>query len=103
MASFEEGALTSATIMPAMPATARAIDYARRHPEHSFGAHLTFTGDGVERPISDPRAIPSMVDDRCGFLSTRVIMLRAFFRRLPEREIAIEATAQLARLRDSGV
>ena len=49
---FEEGALTSATIMPGMPATEQALAFARSRPDLSFGVHLTLVGDGVERPIA---------------------------------------------------
>ena len=60
---FEQGALTSASIMPGMPATAQATEFARAHPELDFGVHLTFVGGrgrtsalGAER---DPGARPS--------------------------------------------
>ena len=53
---FEAGALTSATIMPGMPATDEALAYARSRPDLSFGVHLTLTGDGEERPAVDRRA-----------------------------------------------
>jgi len=42
--AFEEGALTSATIMPTMPAAGEALAYARDRPDRSFGVHLTFVG-----------------------------------------------------------
>ena len=32
---------TSATVMPGMPATDRALEFARAHPELGFGVHLT--------------------------------------------------------------
>ena len=41
---LEEGALTSATIMPTMPAVDDALAYARDRPDRSFGVHLTFVG-----------------------------------------------------------
>jgi predicted glycoside hydrolase/deacetylase ChbG (UPF0249 family) len=38
---FESGALTSASVMPGMPATERAVEFARTRPELGFGVHLT--------------------------------------------------------------
>ena len=34
---FETGKLTSVTIMAGMSATARAVEYAKAHPQFSFG------------------------------------------------------------------
>jgi len=100
---FTRGALTSATIMATMPAAPRAIAYARAHPEFSFGAHLTFTGSGLERPCSDPRDIPALVDADGQFMGTDRIVAAAFLRRLPLDQIRREAEAQLGFLRDHGV
>ena len=58
-----EGALTSASIMPAMPATAEAVEFARAHPDLDVGVHLTFVGEGDERPLSPPEEIPGLVDE----------------------------------------
>jgi len=105
IACFEAGGLTSATIMAAMPAAARAIEYARAHPDWSFGAHLTIGGspDGAERPLLDPARIPSLVDDRGRFLMGDLIKKRAFARRLADADLDAELTAQLGHLRDHGV
>ena len=37
---FECGALTSATIMAGLPATAKAVEFAKAHPQFSFGVHF---------------------------------------------------------------
>jgi predicted glycoside hydrolase/deacetylase ChbG (UPF0249 family) len=100
---FEQGALTSASIMPAMPATAEAVDYARAHPELDVGVHLTFVGEGDERPLSPPEEISGLVDENGRFLATRTIRLRALARRLPVEQIAREMTAQISAVRDDGV
>ena len=100
---FERGALTSATIMPGMPATDAAVAYARSRPDLSFGVHLSFVANGLERPLSDPAALGALVDDRGRFLPTGEARRRALLRRIPVEQIAREAEAQLAFLRDSGV
>jgi chitin disaccharide deacetylase len=100
---FERGALTSATIMPGMPATARALAYARSHPELAFGAHLTFVRNPLEQPLSTPDAVPSLVNAHGKLLQARVVRRRALLRRLPVSELEHEMEAQFAVLRDAGV
>lgn len=100
---FDAGALTSASIMPAMPATAEAIAFARAHSALDVGVHLTFVGEGDERPLSDPGDIPGLVDDDGRFLATRTIRLRALAGRLPVDQIEREVAAQIAAVRDEGV
>ncbi|MGH8503213.1 MAG: carbohydrate deacetylase [Gammaproteobacteria bacterium] len=100
---FQRGALTSATIMPRMPATRQAIKYAKKHPEFSFGAHLTFVSDGVESPLSDPKTIPNLVDGDGLFLPSQKVRILALCGKLPLDQIEREMTAQLAFLRDHGV
>jgi predicted glycoside hydrolase/deacetylase ChbG (UPF0249 family) len=100
---FEQGALTSASIMPAMPATGEAVDYARAHPNLDVGVHLTFVGEGDERPLSPPEEIPGLVDESGRFLATRTIRLRALAHRLPVEQIAREMTTQISAVRDQGV
>jgi predicted glycoside hydrolase/deacetylase ChbG (UPF0249 family) len=102
-ASFERGAVTSATIMVTMPAAMEALSFARSHPEHSFGVHLTFVGDGVERPASDPVQIPDLVDEGGFVSSTRSVRLRALIGRLSVAQIEREVEAQLSLARDFGI
>ena len=100
---FERGALTSATIMAGMPATELALDYARRNPQLSFGVHLTFVTDGVERPLADPASIPGLLGPDGRFLPTGIVRRRALLHRLPADEVDRELEAQLAFVRDHGV
>jgi chitin disaccharide deacetylase len=101
--AFEEGALTSATIMPTMPAAAEALAYARDRTDGSFGVHLTFVGNGEERCAADPAAVPGLVDEAGRFLPATPVRLRALVRRVPVAEIEHEIAAQLALVRDAGV
>jgi predicted glycoside hydrolase/deacetylase ChbG (UPF0249 family) len=100
---FEQGALTSVSIMPAMPATDEAIAFVKTHPEIDAGVHLTFVGEGDERPLSSQDEIPGIVDETGRFLATRTIRLRALARRLPVDQIVREMTAQISAVRDEGV
>jgi len=100
---FGRGSLTSASIMPKMPATARAIAFARQHEELSFGVHLTFVSDGIEEPVSSPSEIPALVGPNGQFLPSNRVRLMALFNRLPADQIERELTAQLAFLQEQGV
>lgn len=100
---FEQGALTSASIMPGMPATDEAVTYARAHPELDVGVHLTFVGEGDERPLSAREHIPGLVDAEGRFLPTRTVRLRALAHRLPVDQIERELAAQIEAVRDAGV
>ncbi len=100
---FEQGALTSATIMPRMPATEAALEYARSRPDLSFGVHLTFVTDGLDLPLSDPAGLDRLLGPDGRFLATGEVRRRALLRQIPVEQIAREAEAQLAFLRDHGV
>ena len=101
--AFEQGVLTSATIMPTMPAAGEALAYARARPDRSFGVHLTFVGGGAERCAADPEDVPGLVDEGGRFPAAKVVRARALLRRLPVEEIEREIAAQIARVRDVGV
>jgi predicted glycoside hydrolase/deacetylase ChbG (UPF0249 family) len=100
---FEQGALTSASIMPGMPATALAVAFARQHPELDVGVHLTFVGDGDERPLSPPDEIAGLLGDHGRFLPTRAMRIRALAKRLPIDQIVREITAQIEAVREHDV
>ena len=100
---FEQGALTSATIMPTMSAADTALEFARTRPDLSFGVHLTFVGDGDERPASDPGDVPALVDESGRLLATTPVRLRALLRRLPAEQIEREIAAQISAVQGRGV
>ncbi len=100
---FESGALTSATIMATMPAAARAIEFARKHSQFSFGVHLTYSRVGVEKPFSSPSAIPDLLDESGRFFPSGTVRRRALLRRLPVEQIERETEAQLSFVQGQGV
>lgn len=100
---FERGALTSATLMPRMPATAEAIDYARSNPRFSFGVHLTFITDTLEAPLSDPKDIPALVRPDGKFLPSQTLRLLSLRGRIPVDQVEREMEAQIGFVRDQGV
>jgi len=100
---FTAGAITGASIMANMPATGRAIDYAKAHPEFSYGVHLTLVGDGIERPVTPPDTLPGLVDAQGNFAGGRTVRIGAVLRRLPRAGVEAEIRAQIGRILDAGV
>lgn len=100
---FEAGALTSASLMPKMPGTRAAFDFARQRPDLSFGVHLTFVCDSCESPVSDPSEVPALVGGDGLFFPSQKVRLMALFNRIPEAQIEREIAAQLALVRDAGI
>ena len=98
---FEAGKLTSATIMAGMSATARAVEYAKAHPQFSFGVHLCLVD---EKAISKPDDIPSMIDPGTGRLwQTRQFILRNFMGMVSIDDIQREMSAQIDALKAAGL
>jgi chitin disaccharide deacetylase len=100
---LDTGALTSATLMPNMPATGLAAEYARAHPEKSFGVHLTYVADTVEAPLTPPAEIPTLAAPDGKFRPSQALRMAALLGRLSVEEIEKETAAQIQRLIDLGV
>ena len=100
---LEQGTLTSATIMPTMPAADEALAYARDRADKSFGVHLTFVGNGDEGCAADPGGVAALVDEEGRFPAATPVRLRALLRRLPVVQLEREIAAQLSLVRDRGV
>ena len=101
--AFEAGLLSSATIMPAMPATERACDFAARHSRFSFGVHLTLVGNGEERPVSAAAEVPGLVDGDGRLRPTNQLRVRALVGAIDEAQVGLEIRAQIERVRSLGV
>jgi predicted glycoside hydrolase/deacetylase ChbG (UPF0249 family) len=96
--AFEAGALTSTSIMIAMPAAEHAAQYARATNALGVGLHLTLTAG---RPLT---MAPSLVNHATGyFLRPSHLLARAIAGRLRAREIVDECTAQIGRARRLGL
>ncbi len=97
---LERGAIRSATIMVGMPASRRAMAYARAQGRRfSFGLHFNIV-DGM-RPRSAAPA--SLVDASGGFRMSPAQRRSAASFRLARRDLEAELEAQLAELRGAGV
>lgn len=98
---FERGALTSCTIMVNCEASEEAFEYARKHPEISFGVHLTYV-DGL-KPVMPAKEIPSLVDKDGLFLPSNAVRKLAMMLRLPRKEVIAESQAQIDKIEAAGV
>lgn len=98
---FECGALTSATIMAGMPATNKAVEYAKLHPEFSFGVHFYLVD---EMPMCRPDEIPSMIDPSTGKMwQTRKFIIRNFLGLIHIEDLKQEMRAQFLAIKSAGV
>ena len=98
---FEKGALTSASIMVNCDASEKAIEYAKEHPEFSYGVHLTFV-DGL-RPMMPAEEIPSLVDKNGLFLTSDIVCKKAMMLNIPKDQIIAESQAQIDKIERLGV
>jgi predicted glycoside hydrolase/deacetylase ChbG (UPF0249 family) len=97
---FKRGVLSSATLMPSMPAFDKAAAFARQHPEFSYGLHLCLTD---ERPVSSPATIPTLVAPGGSFWPTPEFFKRVLTGRISPRDIRRETLAQVERMREAGI
>ena len=98
---FEKGALSSCSIMVNCEASEEAFEYARKHPEYSYGVHLTYV-DGL-KPVLPADKIPSMVDDNGVFLPSNTVRKLAMMFKLPQKQIIAESQAQIDKIEKAGI
>ena len=97
---FENGSIRSATIMTGYPATAGAIDYAKRNQARfSFGLHFNIT-EGWLQGRGDSNSLTDSARQFQGPVKQR---MRALLYQLKQEDIAAEAAYQLSYLFDHGV
>jgi predicted glycoside hydrolase/deacetylase ChbG (UPF0249 family) len=99
---YDNGALTSATLMANGPAFEDAAAVALKRPTLGVGCHVVLT-DGM--PISHPSDIPSLLgsDGKTFRPSTTDFMLAVWRGQIHEDDIIREATAQVQRLQRAGI
>lgn len=97
---FEAGVLSSATIMVAAAATKKAVAFANKNKQFSFGLHLCLTD---EMPVCDPSDIPSLITPLGLFWPTRVFMIRSLMGMVKQEDLKTEIRAQVNRLSELGV
>jgi len=98
----ERGVLTSATLMATGSAFEDAVKIALTNPTLGVGCHIVLT-DGV--PVSHPESIPTLLGpDRKTFRPKLTgFVLSLVQDQISEREVAIEASAQVQKLQRVGI
>lgn len=99
--AYNNGILTSASLMVSGPAATDAVGRARNLPGLGVGLHLVLV-DGC--PVLPPEAIPDLVDPG-GRFSTRMIRtgVNIFCRSSVQRQVAAEIRAQFEAFRQTGL
>lgn len=100
--AFEEGVLTSTTLMCSAPAFEDAVSRALAHPDLGVGIHLTLVG-GVA-PVLSPDEVPSLVDKDGKFVENYVGLITNYYQgKVKKEEIYRELDAQIQRAFSTGI
>lgn len=98
---FEEGCLTSASIMPGGAAFDEAVSIAQNHLELGIGVHFTLVG---ERPVLGVKDIPSLVDENGRLFSDYGEFIKRYFLgKIRLDEIRRELNAQMNKVKMAGI
>lgn len=99
--AHERGILTSTSLLANGAAFAHAVDIARRTPKLDLGVHLTLVED---RPLSDPRRIPSLVGADGKFFRHATVLAKRWLKgQLVLDEVREEFAAQIQKVLDAGL
>ncbi|QIR36190.1 hopanoid biosynthesis-associated protein HpnK [Tolypothrix sp. PCC 7910] len=99
--AYEQGVLTSTSLMVTGDAAEEAIAWARKHPNLAVGLHLVLVCGKSALP---PSQIPHLVDSQGNFSDSPFQAgLRYQFHPAAREELRQEIRAQLTKFRDSGL
>lgn len=97
---LENGCLSSASIMPTMPAAEEAMLYAAKHHECSFGVHLTYVDRLIPASLGKET---SLTDGNGVFYPSNDVRKKSVLFKLKKQEIVEESLAQIEIVRSAGV
>jgi hopanoid biosynthesis associated protein HpnK len=99
--AFQEGIVTSASLIVAGSAFEHAVALARQNPELDVGLHLTLV---EEQAILGLDALPTLID-KSGRLprTSGEFLRRAFLGRINWNEVELEIAAQIASFQNTGL
>jgi hopanoid biosynthesis associated protein HpnK len=99
--AFQDGIVTSASLLVTGNAFEEAVALARQNPELDVGLHLTLV---EERAVLRREALPTLVDETGRFPRTSgEFFRRAFFGRINWDEVEREIAAQITRFQKTGL
>ncbi len=99
--AFQEGIVTSASLLVTGSAFEEAVNLARENPELDVGLHVTLV---EERAVLGREALPTLVDETGRFPRTSgEFFRRAFLGRISWDEVEREIAAQIARFQKTGL
>jgi predicted glycoside hydrolase/deacetylase ChbG (UPF0249 family) len=98
--SHRHGIVRSTSLMVTADSSAEAAAQARMEPDLEVGLHIDLVGGW---PVSDPTAVPSLVDENGRFLGLPELTKRLLSRRIRARDIATEVRAQATLARSWGI
>ena len=101
---FNEGTLSSTTIMTPCPAAKDAVARAKANPKIKLGLHITTNAEwtqgwGQWKPVANPQQVRSLTDENGYFYST----IQEFSQKAKADEVITEMEAQYHYLIDSGI
>ena len=95
--AYQQGILSSATLMVNFPGFDDAVQCAGRNPELGVGLHLNIVHGP---PVADPARVQSLLNRSGSFPGPRTTLLRLLLGRIRRDELDIELDAQLQRFRE---
>ena len=101
---FDEGIISSTTIMTPCPGAEDAVSRALRNPNMNLGLHITTNAEwtqqwGQWKPVAKPEQVSSLTDVKGYFYST----VQEFSRQAKAEEVMIEMEAQYHFLTSRGI
>lgn len=97
---FEQGRLTSASLLVNTPWSEAAIDYARQQSQHQIGMHLNLT---THKPVLPAEKVQTLVKTGGEFYSLSAFLLRLLTGRINLQEVEAELSAQIQICLDQGI
>jgi chitin disaccharide deacetylase len=99
--AWQQGILTSTSLMPGGSAFAEAVALAKEHPGLQVGLHLTLVQG---RGVLPRQGFPSIVDEHGDFGNDPVLAgMRYFFLKPLRKQLQREIEAQIVKCQDAGI
>lgn len=97
---FKDGIITSASLIPTMPAFQHAVETATENPDLDIGVHLSLT---VGKPCSENDRLSPILEEG-EFIPSHVHVIRSIYaNRVRIEDIKEEMSAQIAKVQETGL